>query len=97
MEEYMELIQTSIGQLLSILSENFWQIFMIISMLSIKKYRTPAIILLLFQIMFGYKWYIYLAAVVLALCIDCAIDTANQKIINKLENLERHLKDPDYR
>ena len=62
----MEMIQTSISEILNIISTNFWQLFIIIALIKTDNLKIFGIVLLFTQLLLGYEPWIY---IVTLLCI----------------------------
>ena len=95
----MELLYNDLAFILSIIKDNFWQIFLIIVLLNNKKCWRYGNMLLFTQIAFGYKWYWYALICSIAFIVDIMIADQSEKTKYETEicELRRRLKDPDYK
>lgn len=89
----MELILSNIGEILSIIKDNFWQIFIILSMLSNKRSWKYGIILLLVHLVLGYNWVYYMIMCVAVLVMDCIISRELKRSLyeDKIKELKTEL------
>ena len=82
----MELIQMNIGSILEILNNNFWQIFMIIVLLTNKKTWKFGITLLMFQMACGFHLFFYIMMFAISFIEDvrCEDKEINNIVLNVL-------------
>lgn len=85
--------------ILSIIENNFWQLLIIIALLSHRTCWKYGIMLLFFQLIVGYREWIYWIIFILTFFIDVLDINDNMKTYyeKRIKELEDRLKDPDYR
>jgi hypothetical protein len=80
------------NELCLLITENFWQILLIVSMISIKKYRPFAFIILLLAITLGgFRTWMYIVLLIIVMFISI---TEEARADEKPKEPKR--KDPDY-
>jgi len=86
-------------QLIEIIVNNFWQLLIIIALLSHRSCWKYGIFLLFTELFWGFKWYLYTIVFIFAFIFD--VFDLNQKMKSqyerKIKDLEDKLRDPDYR
>lgn len=66
MNTALDTVLISLGEILTIISHNFWQLLIIIALMRIKKAKILTVILIFSHTLYGYQWWLYAIIIMIA-------------------------------